>query len=314
MKKNYEKQTKILTWACLVVYIFSFLALFTTQYNKERDYEILYKKLMQETVEFNSNLDKTTSITTDKPMFTNAKSAVNYAYNKVMDSKGWELFITGTINMTATKYFVNIPITMQLNSTQAKFLSGNYYAETMRYEEGNKNEQTQSNRRYYTNGKCYSNEADNTTITYNPSTGIINATYDNDKYLYLFDANFATYVVNNSTITKDLYFKTNYNAYTGKIESYSASVQLNPTLATKDYAVLIQKQAYYSSLPVFTSLDIHCTISATGQLLSAILNETYTAKMSSYGGVDLSSQSTYTIYVTTYDSAPTIKEPTNISN
>ena len=307
MKKHYAKYTFILTWVCLAVYVCAFFGVYFTNRGYELNYENLYARLMQETLDFNSSIKRNNDRENQTPLFYDARTAVDYAYNYVINGKGYELSIIGDVDMNASKLgVVNVPIKLTINQTHAKFESGSCFVEMKRYEDGNANGQTIASKRLYKNNVCYT--AFSYDISYDSATETVTASNYKD-YFHDYEGQFLTYIINKDTIKSELYFKTNYDVYTGKIESYSASVELNTTKAVDGYDKMSRFECGYSSTPVYTKLVIHCIIAPNGTLVSATLQEEFRTTMAKFGGGDLNASNVHRIYVVKANENPSFAEP-----
>lgn len=274
--------------------MFCFLTVYVTRNNAEQEYVTIYNRLQKETLQFNGAINSSSASSGETPLFSDAKTAVSSAYAKIMDSESYELYAICDLNLTITAVGINIPIIMKMNQTMAKYPSGHHFTEAKRYETGGSHGQNMATKRVYKNGKCYKTVSYD--ISYNASTQTISANYT-APYAYDYDGEYATYVINPSTIKSELYFKVNYNVYTGKIESYSASVALNPLKAVEEYGKLSQYESDFVAPAKYSKLEFHCIIDTAGNLVSATIYEKFTATMNSFGGVGLSSDNCYNLYV-----------------
>lgn len=311
MKKKLSTKIlyNIITIVCVVSYIFSFWSIYLTLNNNEKNYQKLYASLLKEAGYFNSQVaigQTNVGLEKETPKFYSAKSAVDYAYKSVFENSSYELFATGTMNITASVGPISIPINLVINFSQVKFDNNDAYTCFLRYDESTSNNQTSGTQRFYTNGKVYKSECEKTSVSLNKTTGIISAAFNNN-YVYERDNILYTFIFDSNTIIKEDYFSVNYNPYTGKIESYSASVTLDTAKSVKGYDKQLEKEGYFASTPIFSKLKAHCVINADGSLEMATIEQIFTSSQS--GGINIYCDSVLKIKVLSFGKTPTIQKP-----
>ena len=275
MKKN---SIKIMNYICIIVafsYVFAFLANYLKVSSAYNEYERLYTQMIAESSAFNTKKDfedsKNNQTQKETPLFYDAITAIDYAYKIVENCSSKEYQIKGNVNVTAAG--IKVPVKVQV--AQYYFANGAVLDETRQYELETNMGVTKSSLRYYTpDGTLYTKETQD--IKENEKGElVVNYTSNFQK---TGNYNFTSYVINRATIDKALYFKVNYNAYTGKIDSYSASARLNIKSAVNGYDKQIQRNGSLDSTPQFSNLEIHCIIGPDGVIKTATIKQSYSAK------------------------------------
>lgn len=302
-----EKYYYTLVFICVAAYVFSFLGNFYSINNKLNAYEELYASLIASSKEFNNNLfeennsnNNNNNTQLDQPLFDDAIAAINYAYNFTL-SNPYDIKVEGMVTATTMGLTVNVKV----QGTQIYYENGAVLIETKRYEMNSNFGQTMSTLSYYENNDCwrkgtssvYMNERGDLVANYNEGFNFID-NYGSPKQI----------IVNESTIAKQVYFKINRNVYTNKIESYSASVVLKPTLATKGYAEQVKEEGGLDSMPNYKTLELNCIIDAKGNLVSYNLKENYTSTMNLFGGITIECYNNSNYYITSTTN-PSIPQP-----
>ncbi len=312
MVKNKIKIFNICVWICAICYLFAFFSTYFRINGEYARYEAIYAEMLKESNDFNNNNNYNNScnsgIEKEKPMFTDAKTAIDYAYNNYINSEFSEYEVIG--NITAQASGITLPIYVQ--QIQIIYPSGAILCENRVWVEDDKFGVIDSTQRVYNNGKIYKRNAKVDKMTFNKSTGEITADYGDKEFKYEIDENFATFIVNKNTITRDLYFKVNYNPYTGQVESYSASASLHTKNAVDGYDKRLMREGTLAELPKFSKLEIHCVINRDGSLKSAVIKESYTStrKVPVLGTVKYSSSDTFNIKILNLGTGkPSIQEP-----
>ncbi len=308
MKINYSKYSYVCTWICLVAYVFAFCSVFVSTSNKFNAYESKYNQMMQEVGDFNSNVrnDNTTNIKTENPLFADAKSAISYAFEKFNSYTSYEMTFEGQVNAGS----LGVIATVLTEGHQVLYEDKSVYTETKQYEKSNSLGidlgQSKASSYYYKNGQIYSKETES--IRY--ENGHIVSSYSSN-FKAMSSGNCYFYTINSSTITKSTFFTVNHNAYTGKVESYSASAKLNVVSAVKDYDKQMMYEGDLTSCPKFSSIEVHCIIDRNGNLVAMTIEQSYTASVTVpvLGNTGYSSNDKFTYYLKSFNTTPSIEQP-----
>lgn len=303
MKKNSIKLMNYICIICAFSYVFAFLANYLKISSAYNEFERLYSQMIAESTAFNTKKDfddsKNNQAQKETPLFYDAITAIDYAYKIVDNCSSKEYQVKGNVNVTAAG--MKVPVKVQV--AQYYFANGAVVDETRQYELETNMGVTKSSLRYYQpDGTLYTKETQDIKLN---DKGELDVNYTSDfkktgKYKYY------SYIVNRSTIDKALYFKVNYNAYTGKIESYSASAKLNIKSAVNGYDKQIQRNGSLDSTPVFSNLEIHCVIGADGVIKTATIKQSYSAKFKIF---DYSSNDVFNITFLNLNKDLSIEEP-----
>lgn len=273
MKNNSLRLMNYICIICAFSYVFAFMSNYIKVSSAYNEYERIYSKMLAESSEFNTRIDfdKTDNNQqqTETPLFYDAITAIDYAYNMLEQCSTREYQIKGSVNVTAAG--MSVPVKVQ--SAQYYFASGAVLDETRQYELQTNMGVSKSKLTYYANGEMYLKETKDVFLTDDGVGANYSGNYEKKG-----NYDYHVYIINRSTIDKQLYFKVNYNAYTGKIDSYSASAKLNIKSAVKGYDKQIQRNGDLNALPEFSNLEIHCIIGADGVIKTATIKQTYSSK------------------------------------
>ena len=311
MVKNKLKIFDICVWICAICYLFAFFSTYFKVNGEYARYEAIYAEMLKESNDFNNNNNYNNSgsnVKKETPIFTDAITAIDHAYNRYINSEFSEYEVKGVI--TAQASGITLPIYVE--QVQIIYPSGVILSENRIWVEDDKFGVIDSTQRVYKDGKIYKRNVKSDKMTFNKETGEITADYGDKKYKFEIDENFSTFIVNKNTITRDLYFKVNYNPYTGEVESYSASASLNTKSAVEGYDKRLKREGTLSEIPKFSKLEIHCVIDRDGALKSAVIKESYssTRKVPVLGTINYSSSDTFNIKILSLGTGkPSIEEP-----
>lgn len=312
MLRNKIKVMNICVWLCVICYLFAFFSAYFKINGEYERYEAIYAQMLKESSDFNNsyNYENSSSSATNKetPMFTDATNAIDYSYNNFLNAEFSEYEATGTVVAGGA----GVSLTVKGYQKQIKYTSGAILCECRIWADDNKFGITNANQRLFKNGKVYIRTVFADKMSYNQQTGEIMADYSDKEFEYEVDNDFSTYAINKNTITRDLYFKVNYDPYTGQVKSYSASASINTKYGVEKYDERLQREGWLSKLPVFSKLEIHCVIGRDGALQSATINESYSSKknLSVIGDVNYTSTDNIAIKVISIgEGEPSIAEP-----
>ena len=301
-----EKYYRLLVIICFAAYVCSFLGTFYNINNELKAYEYLYASLMESSKNFNDNLHNenqnnlSDNVEVDEPLFVDAITAVNYAYNLTMNNP-YEIKVDGKVIANAMGMTVNV----KMQSTQIYYPSGAVMIETTCFETDSNFGQTKSTYSYFKNNDRWQKTTTNVSMDKN---GNLSASYKNDFVLTKDYGAPKNIIVNLDTIAKEVYFKVNRNVYTNKIESYSASVILKPTQATLGYDKQVMDEGGLDGLPIYKNLELNCVIDANGNLKTMHTNQRYISQMNLFGGISIDCNQIVTYYITS-TKTPSVAEP-----
>lgn len=280
MIKNKIKFFNICVWICAICYLFAFFSTYFRVNGEYERFEAIYAEMLKESNDFKDKHDYDNAgnagVQKETPIFTDATTAIDSTYNNFMNTNLSEYSAKGSLVIQASGMTFNVKI----QQLQIIYSTGSKLCENRIWLENDKFGITNATQRVYKDGKIYKRDANKDKITYNEETGEISADYENQEFAYEIDEEYFTFIITKDTITRELYFKTNYNPYSGKIESYSASASLHAKDAVKGYDKRLQREGDLLSVPNFTKLEVHCVINRDGTLRSATINESYTSSKS----------------------------------
>ena len=311
MVKNKIKIFDICVWICAICYLFAFFSTYFRVNGEYARYEAIYAEMLKESKDFNDNNKYNNSgnkVERETPIFTDASTAIDYAYNNYMGAGFSEYEVTGVISAQAS----GITIPIYINQTQIIYSSGIILSENRVYVEDDKFNVTDATQRVYKDGKIYKRQVKGENIAYNRETNVISANYGSKKFKFETEEAFTTYTINKSTITRELYFKVNYNPYNGQVESYSASASLHTRNAVSGYDNRLKREGGLAVTPKFSKLEIHCVINRDGTLKSAVIKESYssTRNVPVLGTVNYTSEDNFNLKIVNVGTGkPSIDEP-----
>lgn len=312
MVKDKIKLFNICVWICAICYLFAFFSTYFKVNGEYARYEAIYAEMLKESSDFNNNNNYNnagnTGITKETPKFTDATSAIDFAYNNYINSEFSEYEVIGNISAQAS----GITLPIYVHQIQIIYPSGTILCENRIWVEDDKYGVIDSTQRVYKEGNIYKRNVKADKMSFNKSTGEITANYGDKKYKFEIQENFATFIINKDTITRDLYFKVNYNPYNGQVESYSASASLHTKRAVDGYDNRLKREGTLSEIPSFSKLEIHCVIDRDGQLKSAVIKESYssTRKVPVLGTVKYTSSDVFNLKIVNLGTGkPSVQEP-----
>lgn len=314
MVKNKIKIFNICVWLCAICYLFAFFSTYFKVNGEYARYEAIYAEMLKQSSSLNNtkNYEEAGNNQQSKetPMFDNAKTAIDYAYNDYINSEFSEYMVKGTV--TASASGVTMPINVQ--QLQIIYPSGTILCENRIWLENSSLASSiiTATQRVYKNGVIYHRVVKMDQMSFNKQTNEITASYGNTKFKKETNEDFYTFIVNRNTITRELYFKVNYNPYTGQVDSYSASASLHTKKAVDGYDKRLMREGDLLSIPEFSQLEIHCVINRDGTLRTATINESYssTRKVPVLGTVSYSSTDSFNLTIVNLKTGtPSIAEP-----
>lgn len=276
--KNKDLYTKlgILSKITIVIYCVFFVLttlVISAEFSK---YEKQKEQVNAEINDFNSALSYYGKDTekTEKSMFDSAKAALDYAYKGFISAPKKELEIFGSVTADVNIAIAQISVPIKLYQKVIYYEDGDVLVYQAIYEEGNKYGQSSATYRFYTKeGKAYKAETKN--VSYDESTGIITGIDMPQTVQYDRDASYYIYNFSKENIKEDISFEPKYNAYTGKIEGYNASANLNVITAVKGYDEQCKEELDLSSPALFDKLEVHALLSSKGDIQSLVVYEKY---------------------------------------
>ncbi len=276
-KKLYtHKIMNVLTFGFAIFFLLYAIMISLVKVVEQDEFNKLYLKLISEAEYFTSQVEAEHSQPSDDntteevpQLFFNARQAVLTAWNNYLSYQSYEIFSTGKIVSNAAGQQVNI-----ISEVAAcQFENGNQYNSIIKFEmPGTNFGQTGAVEFYFANGNRYSR----TSEIVNRSGSNLDASFSGN---FVQDSNPATtkigfYVVNNSTIMRELYFEPVYNPITKKLYRYYASVELNPNASTVNYRKSITEQGGLTNIN-FKSVKVHLIIDVEGNIISFRIEESY---------------------------------------
>lgn len=302
MKNRYNligKITKITLVVYLVIFFFASLILGT----KFASYEREDNQTSIEINDFNSNWSYNNSgdmLNKEEPLFSNARSAIDFAYNKFNNLPTKQIEIIGTMTISASIATIKVKV----HEIVTFFENGDVHTQQNVYEDESNSMnfgQTASTERLYRNdGTVYMRRGKGVDfVNYDAETGrMYPAWTEEQKWKYDREDSFALYIFNNDTIILENSFEPIYNAYTGKIQDYKASVKLNTVTAVDGYDKQIQTEGPLDALPKWSILDFSCTLDRNATLVEAFIREEYSSKKAipALGKVDYKSSDEWKLY------------------
>lgn len=276
--KNKDLYTKlgILSKITIVLYCMFFVITSVVISMEFSKYEKDKNQINAEINDFNSALSYYGKDTekTEKSMFDSAKSALDYAYKGFIAAPKKELEIFGSVTADVNIAIAQISVPIKLYQKVIYYEDGDVLVYQAIYEEGNKYGQSSATYRFYTkDGKAY--KAETKTVSYDESTGIITGIDMPQTVKYDRDASYYIYNFSKENIKEDISFEPKYNAYTGKIEGYNASANLNVITAVKGYDKQCEEELELSSQALFDKLEVHALLSSKGDIQSLVVYEKY---------------------------------------
>ena len=302
----------ICVWLCAICYLFAFFSTYFKVNGEYARYEAIYAEMLKESNEFNDNNKFNNSnnggVKRETPMFDNATSAIDYAYNHYINSEFSEYEVTGTVVAQAG----DISLPVKVLQKQIIYPSGTVLCECRLWVDGNKFNITEANQRIYKKGKVYIRAVKADKMSYNEQTGEITADYANKTFEFESDDDFATFTISKETITRELYFKVNYDPYNGQVKSYSASASIHTRGGVEKYDERIQREGGLTQLPNFTKLEVHFVVGRDGSLQNATINECYSSykQIPVLGNISYNSSDTLNLKIIGLGTGqPSIEEP-----
>lgn len=302
--KTINIATIILSIMFAIVFLFNGICaqtaddIYMTEYQKRMYVMDLYNKNFV----YSSALDsETTTEKKEDALFSNAKEATIYAFEKLNSYTSYELVCTGVTTSMAAGQTVEIVFDQKF----IKYESGTEFMQCIRHETKTNLGQSSAIKNLYKDGKAYIAHGDNIRM----KDGILYADFGNYKLdtetvlnsipLYIFDED---------SVILSNHFTVNRNA-NGKIRGYYASVQLSTHYAVKYYAHAVKEQGG-TSMPIFSNITVNVELDKDGHVVALTVDE----DMSLYKKVVVDIQAFVnnkaSYKMVSYNQTPSIAEPT----
>ena len=236
----------------------------------------------------------------ENPIFNNAKEAVIFAYNRLVNYKSYDIDGSGVTNAEA----VGQQVEVKINYRNVKFLDGVQMDENVRYETQTSFGQTEAAQYAYKNGQRYRRFGSN-------------IRYSNGRYIADFNGSFSQYnsvvkshpfyIINESTVTYEKMFSFTRKS-NGRIAYYKATVFLDTSASVANYAKDIQEQGG-TSYPSFSSVELSCIIDPNGDLMSYTATEKMTLSKTIVVDITTTTTTVTTSVLLSHDVEPSVPKP-----
>lgn len=310
-KKLYtHKVLNAVTFCFAMFFMLYAILICLVKVDQQNQYDTIYTQLLREAADFNSKVENEHNTLpedngqeNETQLFFGAKEAVLAAWENYENYTTFELSSSSTVTSVAAGQQVNIVS----SSTACKFEDGSFYNSLTKYElPGSNFGMTNATEYYYKDGNRYSRTTKNVT----KSGSTLTANYTTN---YLLDENpccthLPFYIINSSTIMRELFFEVKYHPITKKLQYYYASVELNPSTSTVDYKKIINEQGGLTDIS-FNSVIAHLILDPEGNIVTLRVEESYKGNAHVVINIPVTITGNMSYNMVSINQTPTVNEP-----